>query len=245
MFSPYLLAKLHAFGVGSLFLNFFSSYLQPRKAQVVVEGVCSDSFDILDTVFQGTVLGPPLWNIFFNDVVIPAGSTGGDPNLFADDLNVFQKFDRLDDNDAIKLEMDRCRAEVHSWGKRNRVSFDASKEHVTILHPMHGEGDPVKLLGCLLDCKLLMNHGIENILSRMRPKVRAILRLRGHYSTKDFLNQFKTHVWGLVEYQNGAIFHASAHLLKKIDRVQDKFLEELDLDARIAFLEYNFAPLDV
>ena len=116
VFSPYLLAKLHAFGVGSLFLNFFSSYLQPRRAQVVVEGVCSDPFEILDTVFQGTVLGPPLWNVFFNDVIVPAGSTGGDPNLFADDLNVFQKIDRLDDNDAIKLEMDRCRSEVHSWG---------------------------------------------------------------------------------------------------------------------------------
>ena len=178
--------------------------------------------------------------------MVPAGSTGGDPKvLIADDLNVFQKFDRLDDNDAIKLEMDRCRSEVHSWGKRNRVSFDASKEHVTILHPIHGQGDPVKLLGCLLDCKLIMNHGIENILSRMRPKVVAILRLRGHYSIKELLNQFKTHVWGLVEYQNGAIFHASAHLLKKIDRVQDKFLEELDLDARTAFLEYNFAPSDV
>ena len=75
VFSPYLLAKLQAFGVGALFLNFFSSYLQPRIAQVVVEGVCSDSFDILDTVLQGTILGPPLWNIFFNDVVIPAGST--------------------------------------------------------------------------------------------------------------------------------------------------------------------------
>ena len=240
-----LKAKLQAFGVGSLFLNFFSSYLQPRRAQVVVEGVCSDNFNILDTVFQGTVLGPPLWNIFFNDVVIPAGSTGGDPNLFADDLSVFQKFDRLDDNDAIKLEMDRCRSEVHSWGKRNRVSFDASKEHVVILHPIHGQGDPVILLGCLLDCKLLMNHGIENILARMRPKVVAILRLRGHYHLKELLNQFQTHVWGLVEYQNGAIFHAAAHLLNKINRIQNKFLEELGLDVKTAFIEYNFVPLDV
>ena len=103
----------------------------------------------------------------------------------------------------------------------------------------------MKLLGCLLDCKLLISHGIENILARMRPKVRAILRLRGHYPIKELLGQFKTHVWGLVEYQNGAIFHASAHHLQKIERVQDKFLEELGLDTQKAFLDYNFAPLDV
>ena len=220
-----MLVKLYAFGVGSLFLNFFSAYLEPRQAQVVVEGVHSDSFEIQDTVFQGTVLGPPLWNLFFNDVTIPAGSTGGDPNMFADDLNVMQSYDRLDDNEAIRLEMDRCRAAVHAWGRKNRVSFDGAKEHVVILHPIHGDGDPVKLLGCLIDCKLLMNHGIENILSRMRPKLKALLRLRGHYSVKELIGQFKTHIWGLVEYQNGAILHASTHLLKNIDRVQDKFLE--------------------
>ena len=114
IFSPYLLAKLYAFGVGSLFLNFFSAYLELRQVQVVVEGVHSDSFEIQDTVFQGTMLGPPLWNLFFNDVTHPAASTGGDPNMFADDLNVKQSCDRLDDNEAIRREMDRCRAAVHS-----------------------------------------------------------------------------------------------------------------------------------
>ena len=163
--------------------------------------------------------------------------------MFADDLNVMQSYDRLDDNEAIRLEMDRCRAAVHSWGRKNRVSFDAAKEHVVILHPIHGDGDPVKLLGCLIDCKLLMNHGIENILSRMRPKTKALLRLRGHYPVKELLNQFKTHIWGLVEYQNGAIFHASSYLLQKLDRVQQHFLDEIGIDAKTAFLECNFAPL--
>ena len=47
-----------------------------------------------NTVFQGTVLGPPLWNSFFADVSIPAKSTGGRESMFADDLNVFQEFGR-------------------------------------------------------------------------------------------------------------------------------------------------------
>ncbi len=53
----YLLAKLQAAGVGTQFLNFLDSYLQPRKASVAVEGVNSNEFEVAHTVFQGTVLG--------------------------------------------------------------------------------------------------------------------------------------------------------------------------------------------
>ena len=60
----YLLSKLNAAGVGSVYLNFLDAYLSPRQGQVVVEGEFSDLFEIADSVFQGTVLGPCLWNTF-------------------------------------------------------------------------------------------------------------------------------------------------------------------------------------
>ena len=98
VFRDYMLAKLHNASVGTKYLNFLSSYLQPRRAVVVVEGTLSDEIEIANQVFQGTVLGPPLWNSFFADIAIPASSSGGKPSIFADDLNVFQKFDRTVEN---------------------------------------------------------------------------------------------------------------------------------------------------
>ena len=76
VFKPYILAKLHACGVGTFFLNFLDAYLTPRKGQVVVQGSYSDCFEIANSVFQGTVLGPPLWNTFFADVGTTASSNG-------------------------------------------------------------------------------------------------------------------------------------------------------------------------
>ena len=64
---------------------------------VVVQGKLSVDMIIDNSVFQGTVLGPSLWNSFFADVCIPAKSTGGREAMFADDLNVFQEFDRSED----------------------------------------------------------------------------------------------------------------------------------------------------
>ena len=62
------------------------------------------------------------------------------------------------------------------------------------------------------------------------------------YSKKDLISQFKTHIWGIMETQNGAIFHSAEYLLEKLDSAQRRFLHELDLDEATAFMEFNFAP---
>ena len=180
--------------------------------------------------------------VFFHDVHIPASSTGGHDSEFADDLTVFKAFDRFTKNEDITREMHVCRTRVHKWGHTNRVAFDPSKEHTLIIHPIHGDGDAVKLLGCLIDAKLIMRQCVDALLSRARPKIKAILRTRRHYSVKDLIGQFKTHVWGLLEYQTGAYFHASSYLLKKFDSAQRGFLEELQVDEATAFIAHNFAP---
>ena len=95
--------------------------------------------------------------------------------------------------------MGDCKARVHKWGQTNRVAFDADKEHIVIIHPILGAGEPFKLLGCLMDCKLQMHQAIDKILSQARPKATAILRMRAHYDVKELLNQFKTHIWSILQ----------------------------------------------
>ena len=104
--------------------------------------------------------------------------------------------------------MDKCRKKVHTWGAINRVSFDPVKEHVVILHPTVGHGESFKLLGCMIDTDLRMHSCMEQLLSKIRPKMTAILRTRGYYSVPDLITQFKTHIWGLMEVNMGGYFHA-------------------------------------
>jgi len=237
-----LLGKLHAHGVGEQFLAFLDSYLAPRTAKVVVQGKYSEDMTIENTVFQGVVLGPTLWNAFFGDVRHPAKSTGGREAKFADDLNVFQEFDRLQPVCDVQATLEKCRGNVHKWGKVNRVSFDASKEHLVILHTSQYHGAAFKLLGCMVDTDLRMETCIEQLLSKIRPKITAILRTRAYYSVPDLVTQFKTHIWGLIEAHMGGYFHAASYMLAKIDHAQNRFLHALGLSPDQAFLEFNFAP---
>ena len=242
VFKAYLLAKLNAAGIGPIFLNFLDSYLAPRQGRVVVQGESSDCFEIQDSVFQGTVLGPTLWNVFFADVAIPASAGGGHEAMFADDLNVFHKYHRHTPVPDVMSDLTKCRDRVHKWGKCNRVSFDPVKEHLAIIHTAEYSGEPFRLLGLMVDLDLRMHTAIEQLLVKIRPKSIAILRTRGYYAIPDLINQYKTHIWGLVEAHCGGYFHAATSLLDKIGQVQNSFLSKLQISEQEAFINFNFAP---
>ena len=141
-----LLQKCRRAGVSLDMLSFLKSYLAPRTASVVVDGKMSDPFVLDDTVFQGTVWGPPLWNAFFADESDFTSAIDTYGSKSADDLNHFREFLCSMDNDAIIDELKTCQAAVHQWGSANQVEFDASKEKFVILLTRHGQGDDFRLL---------------------------------------------------------------------------------------------------
>jgi len=93
-----------------------------------------------------------------------------------------------------------------------------------------------------MDTDLRMHSAIDEFMSKIRPKITAILRTRAYYSTRDLIGQFKTHIWGLIEAHNGGYFHATSSLLEKIDHAQERFLRELEVSPEQALLDFNFAP---
>ena len=63
----HLIEKLQAKGLPGDLINVVRSWLRQRRARVIVEGEESVSMTFENMVFQGTVWGPPLWNVFYAD----------------------------------------------------------------------------------------------------------------------------------------------------------------------------------
>ena len=69
----------------------------------------SEPYVIKDMVFQGTVLGPILWNVFFADIAQFMTSIEFNEERFADDLSIFNEFT----NDNIIDNLHECQRKIH------------------------------------------------------------------------------------------------------------------------------------
>jgi len=56
------------------------------------------------------------------------------------------------------------------------------------------------------------------------------------------LTQYKTHIWSVSEYHNGALINAMPSQLQRIDKMQRWYLHELAITDTEAFVQHNFAP---
>ena len=212
---------------------------------IAVDGANSDDIVLRNMIFQGTVLGPTLWNLFFSDLDDSVSGTDHIPHKFADDVSTTKTYEYATTDAAIYEDLGHSQSLLHAWGDRNRVSFDAVKEKMMIISTTGDSDSSFRLLGPIIDCRLRMHHCIDKLYRKSKPKARSILRCAAFYDLPSLLLLFKSHCRSQIEWANGAIYHAAKSLLSRIDSVQTSFCEHLNLNVASAFLEFNLAPLQL
>ena len=80
-------------------------------------------------------------------------------------------------NDVLRNSLTGAQRRAHSWGERDRVTFDPGKESIRIIHPECGDDEEFVLLGTLFDCQLTMHPCLQGLLNTCRPKIRALSSL--------------------------------------------------------------------
>ena len=78
-----IIAKFEACVFDNTSLKFFHSYFSNRKQRVKIESAISEWIDILAGIPQNSILGPPIFNIFINCLIMLIEKT--DIYNFADD----------------------------------------------------------------------------------------------------------------------------------------------------------------
>ena len=110
------------------------SWLQQRTAHVAVEGQFSDKMVLKNMVFQGTVLGPTLWNLFYEDARRAIHETGFEEIVYADDFEGFKDFAHNASVVSVLAEAKKCQTELHKWSRANQVS-STQRRNLCILCP--------------------------------------------------------------------------------------------------------------
>ena len=130
--SERFLNKLAVLGIHRDIFQALRSWLEPRSAHVIVDNEASHHFNLQDMVYQGTVLGPPFWDLFFASCRHAVNEHDFREVVFVDDLNYYRKFHRDFSNEHIYKILNACQESVHKWGETHQVEFESSKESMHI-----------------------------------------------------------------------------------------------------------------
>ena len=172
-----------------------------------------------DMVVQGTVLGPTLWNLFFEDARTALNEWFFEEAVYADDLNAYRVFMPEVSNATIGTTIKSCQNALHAWGKANQVVFDATKESNHILSLSEPAGDLFKLLGVTFDIQLAMTDAVAEIVAAASWKLRTLLRTRRYYTDAERIVLYKAHLLSFLEYRTSAIYHAARAILARLDAI--------------------------
>lgn len=88
-----------------------------------------------------------------------------------------------------------------------------------------------------------MDKAIQEIGAQANVRLQALLRGRAVFSTKALVGLYKAQVLSYLEYATPALYHAPRFFLQRLDKIQDRFLEEVGLTCTEALLYYHLAPL--
>ena len=238
-----MIKRLRSKGVSEQVISVVESWLHGRSAVVTVGGASSESFSMVNMLFQGTTWGPPLWNCFYESAASPIKENGFAEVVFADDLNCFKSFDREVEDSDILSDVDSCQESLHSWGRGNQVSFDANKESKHIVSRTRPSGENFTILGVCFDCKLLMTDAVETLVGECRWKLYKILRSQQFFKASEIIGLYKSQILSFIEYRTAAIYHCCTTALLHLDHIQERMLEAVGVSELDAFLHFNLAPL--
>ena len=238
-----LIAKLRASGLHPRVVRFLASWLEDRKSVVLVCGAQTAESLLANSVFQGTVLGPPLWNMFYVDAAQAVRCLEFTEVVFADDFNSWRGFPAGTSIDEIWAHCAQCQEYLHGWGVANSVKFDPSKESFHVLHRTRGYGDGFLLLGLHFDESLHMNVAASIIGREAGWRLQSVLRPKRFFSRNETMNLYKSQVLSYIESSIPGYYHAATTVLAPIDRVQRRLLRELALSEEVALERYKLAPL--
>jgi hypothetical protein len=252
-----LLNKLENIGVRGHILTWFKSYLRDRKVRVQVNNTHSDTERMRYGVPQGSILGPLLFLIYINDVVLAIKHCK--VIMYADDI-VLISTHKIFETCHTRLQLDFSR--LNTWSHDNSLIINKDKTSVMYISSMSSKSKVVKIkmhshscihcndiagdvncncsileqvdkyiyLGIVIDEHLKFPQHIDKINKKMRIIAYQIYMLKDIVHPSIKLLIYNAMVQSILRYGITVWGMASKTLLSSIIRNQKRILKLIDED---------------
>ena len=235
-----LLHKLQtSFNVTGRALSWIRSYLTNRRQRVVLDGVCSDWAPVRSGVPEGSVCGPLLFICLTADLptLIQTNCI-----MYADDIKLYHRITSHSDIELLQADLNRLSTWSAAWrlklnpAKCHVISFSLRKSPILATYTLDGttlqRRSEVRDLGVILDSKLTFAAHVDQTVAKANRMLGLIIRSmqlsrrysRAAFDHKTMLCTYYAHVRSIIEYGCVIWAGAAASHLKRLERVQHKFL---------------------
>jgi hypothetical protein len=226
-----LLVKLNHAGISGNLLCWFSNYLSNRRQRVVLPGATSEWSFTNAGVPQGSILGPLLFLIFINDIVVDIGSS---ICLFADDTSLY-----IIVNDPTQ-SADQLQSDINaitSWADTWRVTFNPAKTisvlfsrkqprpihpQLTMFNDLISEEECHKHLGLFLSSDGSWHLHINYIIDKAWKRVNVMRKLKFQLNKNALEKIYFAFIRPILEYADVIWNNCSSYEKQELDRIQNE-----------------------
>lgn len=179
-----ILNKLENRKISTYLINVIEDYLKERHIQVTKK----DSLKIHGGVPQGSILGPTLWNILYNDLLETALEGRAKTIAFADDLALIVTADTK--ADLVRITNENLKR-VSTWMRNNELKLAPQKTEALVMTKRRKrEGlmfkldnvdikpkNTIKYLGIFLDTAGSFREHIRKTTEKAEDRIAKIIRI--------------------------------------------------------------------
>ena len=225
-------------GIKGTALNWFESFLLNRTQKVKIKDLYSDLTNLLYGVAQGSVLGPPLFNIYIRPLRRYLLVTFFKLFGFADDHQLLKTFLPVFEVHALGEDIKFCFEKITDFMNEFFLKLNASKTKILVIMPptlahevriggifMDGSCirfvSSAKNLGVILDNELSFSKHVVKVIKSCYFTIRNLSRIKPFLTLQQLQTAVCACVLSKLDYCNALYFRIDEKLIDKLQSVQN------------------------
>jgi len=204
-----LLSKLYSYNINED-IKWIKAYLDNRTQSVKINNSYSNWANVISGISQGSILGPLLFIIYFNELPDICDS-GSQLYLYVDDAKIYNHILNHQDKDTLQIDLIKLKSWADNWlsnlniVKCKTVSYGRNVDnnyHYSINNIELENIVPIKDLGVTFDSRFKFSLHINEKVDKAYSIIGVIKRNFIYLDKDSFLVIYKSMVRSHLEYAN-------------------------------------------